>query len=347
MINIQILNSTTELESFPITQTLKLKSTVRLDTNKLGDHIILFRLIPEKGLISLAEPYNYSLGYIKEKFSTIDLEFTQESVDDYFVITVKPKTVLNVNSDYVIYLTSSLFNSKVSINKSLSKSQSNVNADLLPSTVAGDVSLVTVKTTSRMVDGANTVTFNIDGDDITLNLKVDRSYNTLFFNIQFQDTVYIAGETFAIKAVQDTEAQDLMYQFRTTVSADIKPLETQTPSTSIDTQQILNFYKKVNEIKPSKVLIPKYISPNVFSITLPEGYVLDVNKHILLSIKEAFGNYLLVHQELYEKNEYTIYVYQEDNELFIEVLYAVKDDKTSVRDEYDTDLLFKTKRIMR
>ena len=89
MIDIKILNSDTELKSFPITQTLKLSSTVELDTTSLNDHIILFRTIPEKGLVSLVEPYSYTVGYIKEKFSTVDLSFTQNKennlgINDYY-----------------------------------------------------------------------------------------------------------------------------------------------------------------------------------------------------------------------------------------------------------------------
>ena len=86
MIDIKILNSDTELKSFPITQTLKLSSTVELDTTSLNDHIILFRTIPEKGLVSLVEPYSYTVGYIKEKFSTVDLSFTQNKENNLFTV---------------------------------------------------------------------------------------------------------------------------------------------------------------------------------------------------------------------------------------------------------------------
>ena len=63
---ITILNTTAELNSFPISQSIKLSSTELLEEAVFADNIILFRLQSENQLISLSEPYSYNLGYLKE-----------------------------------------------------------------------------------------------------------------------------------------------------------------------------------------------------------------------------------------------------------------------------------------
>ena len=78
---ITILNTTAELNSFPISQSIKLSSTELLEEAVFADNIILFRLQSENQLISLSEPYSYNLGYLKETFDRTEMNFKVETSD--------------------------------------------------------------------------------------------------------------------------------------------------------------------------------------------------------------------------------------------------------------------------
>lgn len=347
MIDIKILNSDTELKSFPITQSLKLSSTVELDTTSLNDHIILFRTIPEKGLVSLVEPYSYTVGYIKEKFSTVDLSFTQNKENDTFTIDVKPTKVLSLDSDYILYITKNVIASNSIITKTLSKSNSTLKVSVRPPAISQSTQ-VTVKTTSKFVDGNNLTTFLIGSQEVTLNLKQNKYITIGNVTYLFEDVVYVAGETFKveIKSGNEESVEDILYKFKTAPSDTIKVINNQTPSSSINTQDILNFYNRVNTIKESLVVIPKYIAPNIFSVELPDGYSLNTTKGLEVSIREAFNNYLLKDLDLYEQSNYTLYIYQENQELIVEIIYNDDPDTehVTVLNDNSEPLLFTSKR---
>lgn len=346
MIDIKILNSDKELGSFPITQSIKLSSNTELDTTSLNDHIILFRTVPEKGLVSLVEPYSYTVGYIKEKFSTIDLTFSQEQENDLYTITVTPTKALSLDSDYILYITKNVLASNNTVNKVVSKSNSTLKISVIPPIIDHVVPVV-VKTTSKFSDGNNLVTFLIGSQEVTLNLKQNKTVSINKVTYIFEDTVYVAGESFEVTVITATDnsiIEDTLYKFRTAPSESIKVIDSQKPSSSINTQDILNFYNKVSSIKESITIVPKYIAPNIFSFTLPEGYNLNSDKSIEVTIREAFNNYLLKDLELYENKNYTLYIYQEDSEVFIETVYNEDSlDSIQVLDDDSNPLLFKNK----
>lgn len=351
MIDIKILNSEKELASFPITQSLRLSSDTEVDTTLLSDHIILFRTVPEKGLISLVEPYSYTAGYIKEKFTTVALEFKQTKEDELFNITVIPKETLFLDSQYILYITKNLLAANTVVSKLVSKSASSaLKVFVKPPVVVTQTIKVLVTSTSKLTTGSNLVSFKIGNDpEFSINLKENKSVTISNVQYEFTDTVYVQGEEFSVSVTPNTSSlvEDILYKFTTAPSESIQPIKNQNSSQTINTQDILNFYSKVEKIKESSTLVPKYIAPNLFSITIPEGYTLDTNKDILLSVREAFSNYLLRDLELYEQTlKYSIYVYQEDSELYVEVVY--NDDELAesiqVLSDEDEPLLHKVKR---
>ena len=84
---IKILNQESELASFPITQSLFLISSTTVEESTLDKTVVLFRLQSDNQLISLAEPYSYTLGYIKETFDIVPLSFKVEEESGSYKIT--------------------------------------------------------------------------------------------------------------------------------------------------------------------------------------------------------------------------------------------------------------------
>ena len=127
---ITILNTTAELNSFPISQSIKLSSTELLEEAVFADNIILFRLQSENQLISLSEPYSYNLGYLKETFDRTEMNFKVETSDVGFTISCTPKKLLNLDSTYCLYVSNRLGSKFLNITKSNSKSQSDITVNL-------------------------------------------------------------------------------------------------------------------------------------------------------------------------------------------------------------------------
>lgn len=348
MMDIKIINSDKELLSFPITQSISLSLSESIDVNTLQNHIILFRLLPNNNLVSLVEPYSYTLGYIKETFNTADVTFKLEDRSTDFLLTVTPTKPLFLNSEYALYITRNLVEANSKVTKVISKSKSTLQTIVTGNVLDRTIEVEVLKT-SVISNGSNVVEFKLDGSPYTLNLAQNTSVTLNNIKYVFENTVYIIGEKFnvVVDNVGDVRLEDVLYKFKTAPSESIKTLSHQTPSTSIDTQAILNFYQQ-SSTSPTVILTPKYINPNLFAITLPDGYKLDKTKCIdVAMIREAFNNYLLSNMGLYDNtHKYSIYLFQEGNELYVEVIYT--DDNEApvvIYDENEFVLKYKLKRV--
>ena len=343
MLDIKILNDETELRSFPITQSLLLHSNVKLDLSSLNNYIILFRLIPEKGLVSLVAPYSYTVGYIKDKFSTLDLNFSQEQKDDHYEIKITPRKPLSLDSDYILYITKGLLANSTTVEKIVSKSNSSlkVNTSIPQNRSAASV---VIKTTSKLTSNSNILLVSIDGEEYTLDLKQNNTIVNNNVTYTFEDVVYVSGESFLIsfQDIAEQSIEDVLFKFSTAGSDTITPLLNQNPSNTISNQDILDFYKSVGSIKESYTSIPKYIAPNIFTVLLPDGYMWDQKQELEVTLRSAFNNYLLNELELTCDDKYDLYIYQEENELTIEVVYNEQDTINVYNDEQEV-LPFKLK----
>lgn len=336
---IKIKNKQVELDNFPIEQSINLVSDTPVDKSTLHNHIILSRAIPEKGLVNLAEPYSYTLGYIKENFSTVDILFEVDGLD----IKVKPKEPLKLLSDYYLTIADEVYNPSIVVNKSVSKSKSTLSVDTLLQ--LNTVKTLTILETSNMTGGTNTIKYSINDKsprELDLKKKVTDSFEGIVYT--FTNTVYVKDEKFIVTL--DTNIKERLpsriIKLKTVSSKSITPVEGVIPSSKIDTQAILNFYKKVEPLTENRKALPYYSAPNIFSITLPEDYTLDTTKPLKVTLKEAFNNYLLKQMDLYTpETKYTLYVVQEDNTLYIEVIYREDGDEALlVLDGEDNELPF-------
>lgn len=333
MIDIKILNSDKELDSFPITQSIYLQLNKYVDVNTLSNHIILFRTLPENNLISLVEPYSYTIGYIKETFTPSELTFSIEDTNDgNFKLTIKPVKQLELDSGYILYIDHALQAYNPIVSKYITKSNSSLSVSVTAEN-SKTTSTVEVIATSTLTANGNAVSFNIDGKTYSLNLKQNKTITIQGVTYIFTDTVYVQGETWNLSLPTSFEmnADDMLYKISTAPSSSIKVIPTQQPSSTIDTQSIINFYNKVSNVKETINLIPTYHAPNIFSISLPDGFTINQNKDILLSIKEAFNNYLLTQMELYDSShKYVVLIYTEGSQIYIEVIYTEELDSPAI-----------------
>ena len=325
---ITILNTTAELNSFPISQSIKLSSTELLEEAVFADNIILFRLQSENQLISLSEPYSYNLGYLKETFDRTEMNFKVETSDVGFTVSCTPKKLLNLDSTYCLYVSNRLGSKFLNITKSNSKSQSDITVNLKDNFTVKSQYILKIEDTSYISNNKNIVRVSLDGRLVTLDV---RSQNKVILNnleISLEDTIYVKGEEFLIdidpSATIDEELQTYIY---TVNSSSIKPIPKEETSTTISNLDILNFYNTINTNKPTVIekAYPKYLNYNVFSIKLPEGYSVNKTANFKYSLTLAFNNYILESLKLYDsslKYVCTIYIDEFENEVIFELTYS-------------------------
>lgn len=326
---IKLLNTETELNSFPSSQSIFLLSSEELEETSFKDNIILFRLQSDNQLINLAEPYSYNLGYLKETFDRVELNFTTEIVTEGYKIKCKPVKLLNLDSTYCLYISDMLSSKYLTVSKLNSKSKSNISVKLKDNFNLKSTLSLKIEDTSYIINDKNIVRLTFDGKTQTLDV---RSKNILLSNnveITLEDTIYVKDEEFLIEIDPfRSSTENLQHYIYTVNSSSIAPIPKEEASTKISNLDILNFYNTLNNNKPKTIekSIPKYLDHNVFSIKLPDGYTIDTSSSLLKSsINVAFNNYMLQSLNLYKDElKYIVNVYLDDfeNEIIFELNYS-------------------------
>lgn len=326
---IKILNQESELTSFPIKQSIFLYSEDSIESTVLSSNVILFRLQTENELINLAEPYSYTLGYIKETFDTVDLEYKVENYDTGYKITCTPVKALHLDSKYCIFVSKDLSEQFISINKDVSKSSSNIEVISTSTNSTSYTINVEVVSTSSLLNGQNLTKFLINGKEYLVNIRENKYIIFEDYKILLQDTIYVIGERFTVSITNRTTlVNDFQYVIKTVNSESITPIELEGVSTAISNQDILNYYQQLNSnVTPVQSrLNPTYLSPNIFSIKLPDNFELNLSSQIIYDIKVAYNNYILESLKLYDKDQkYVLVVYKDDfeNLLVFELIYSI------------------------
>ena len=340
---IKILNQESELASFPITQSLFLISSTTVEESTLDKTVVLFRLQSDNQLISLAEPYSYTLGYIKETFDIVPLSFKVEEESGSYKITCKPTQPLNLNSKYCIYISDQFSEKVIDVTKSNSKSNSNIQVKLNKLSNINIDHTILIEETSSLSGGRNVVKVSIDGVSQLVDIRKKPKVYINDLEITLQDTVYIQGELFTISMLTaQVIGEDFQYVFHTVTSDTITPISNAASSTLISNADILTYYQNLNKNKtPTRLsVVPTYIGPNLFSVKLPEGYTIE--KEFVIKLGVAFGNYALESIKLYDStHKYVLNVSLDDftEEILFELLYSIDPSQTTqLVVNYDTEL---------
>lgn len=323
---LKILNPDIEIASFPITQSFKISSTIPINEDTLENTILLFRMQTKDKLINLAEPYSYTLGYIKESFDVLPLDFKVEPLIPIgYKITCTPKKALNVNAKYCLYVTRNVIDTSSVIDKIVTKSKSSIKVQVTSPTDFIDYT-VKITSTSLLTNTSNTVNLTVNNIPYTLNLNNKTSIKLNGIEIYFNNEVYVKDEVFKVTVIaKEVLEEDLQQIFYTTTSTSITPLENIEASTTLSNLDVINFYQELNEpIVTPLSLLPTYLDVNVFSLKVPEGYVLDITD-IKADLSIAFNSYSLKNLDLYTDNhKYKVIIYKDDfeDEYIFEVIYS-------------------------
>lgn len=306
------LNLTQELNSFPLTQRIKLQINSSIEEKALEESIVLFRL-PKASLINLSEKYAYNLGHIKETFDVVPVTYEKVSeIDEITILDVIPTLPLNPNSHYCLYISKKLPKPFISLQKLISSSNSTLDIDLRETNIDLEVEY-TVKITSspsitettNIISGEITNNLNNNVETFNLNLKNKTKLSLDTFHINFTSLIYDFNETFkiALQTKIPYLEEDFLLTLQTVSTESIRPLQNLEASTAVTNEDILNFYQGLNET-PVEVppLTIEYYDLNVLKIILPDNIIKSNIDTVAFNVnlKIAFNNYQLKKLNLYK-----------------------------------------------
>lgn len=323
--NITVLNSTEELKSFPINQTIKLQFDKAVEDSLLESRLSLFRLPSQTGLFNISETYNQSIGYIREKFDVEATTISTELDNGSFIVNVKPVKPLSPGFEYVLFIDKSLSEEYLSISKTVSKSSSNISIDLSNNIGLSELELEIISepfitSTSNIIKVLLKELSNGTSKQYTIDLKKTTQILHGDIKINFISPVYVLGEKFSVISVGGNELSSNFYlRLIASLTETIKPLESKDSFSSITNEDLLNFFKQSSQPVINTPTI-SLINNKQIRVELPDGIIvsdLDL-ENLTVSVSEAFNMYTLSMLGLYDENK----------EYF--VIHEIEDDKTII-----------------
>lgn len=313
-----ILNTNQELQSFPLNQSIKVKFSEQIEDSQLYNCIALIRHISETGLFNISEKYNQSIGYIREKFDTEDIKIST-SMEDGFVVTITPSKPLSPGFAYTLFIDKNLSSEFLAVSKTVSKSSS-IMETVVATAVDADI-LIEVVSDPKITSTTNIVSLSVTDNILhkstpySIDLKKTTTLKiTDNITVKFGSTIYIRGEVFNIITTLSKALEDnLFVQFQTSLTSNVKPIDTEQNFKSVSNADILAYYKNESSdpttgVSTEAVKI-EYAGINKFVINLPSTILvsdLDLTS-FTYNVSEAFNIYTLEMYKLYDPlKEYDI-----------------------------------------
>ena len=320
---ITALNSTEELKSFPINQSIRLKFEKAVEDSLLESRLSLIRLPNQTGLFNISETYNQSIGYIREKFDIEETTITSELVDGSFIVVVKPVKPLSPGFEYVLFIDKTLSEEYLSISKTVSKSNSNISVDLSNNISPTELQIEIIS--EPFISSTNNIVKILLKDLVgstskqyTLDLKKTTKLVYGDLTVNFISQVYVLGEKFNILSIGGTELPSNFYlKLKASITESIKPIEADAEFGSISNKDLYDFFNKQSN-NDNLTLTTTIINNGKIRIKLPDNITtsdLDFD-NLTHSYEEAFNMYTLNLLELYD-----------DSKVY-EIVHNIEDEKT-------------------
>jgi hypothetical protein len=267
-INTLILNTEQELKSFPLNQSIKIKFSEQVEDSQLASCIALIRNLSETGLFNISETYNQSIGYVREKFDTEEINITTETVSDGYIVSIKPIKPLSPGFTYTLFIDKALSGEFLAVSKPVSNSTSAISVSLsTEATIDLDLEILS---DPKVTSTTNVIRFVIN-DKITntsesaiLDLKSVKTFKYKNITISFNSLIYVKGEVFNVLSIPSKTLSDNLYIELRTALTNIKPIETSEHFSSIGYQDILNYYQEQDTVTTPPITLKKKIPEVIF-----------------------------------------------------------------------------------
>lgn len=302
------MNSEEELNSFPLTQSIFLRSSEVLEESFLSSNIFLIRENKEFGLFNLGSVYSQTVGYIKESFNPIPLEFELTSTGGINVIKVKPTEILKPSQFYSLLISDNLSREFLEVTKPVTKSQSTISVNYIKDTLRNTSVTVTVLSKPSFKGGTNKIKVQVDDDVFSLDIKENNKIVYRGLELIFEDTAYVMDEQFVI-TIGTPETLNIIkcIHIRSNIYDNISEVESTNASTKVTNLEILEYYNKEITTPVTCTLTYEYVDTDTILVTL-SGCIVPELDLLSCTIREspAFNNYTLKQYGYYEPDkEYT------------------------------------------
>ena len=304
-LQIKLLNTKDELESFPIDQSLTLEFSESVEDSFLKSYIYLVQGMDSPALIHIGDSYNQNVGIVKESFNNIDITTTVISRDP-FTVKVTPVKPLTPGYSYTLLVKGDLPNEFMSVTKVISHSSSNI--ELLGSDKRNEEAVLIFNEDSILTNNKHIIDISINTHRQTFDITKNKTVSFQGYSISFPSDLYLEGEEFNIIVMDKTATTDTYtVSFKTSPSKNVKPID---PSANkkITEDDIIAFNSGITS-QPIEDNTPLASS---LTYTGKSSFLITYNKEITdkldfdnltFKTREAFGMYTLDTMGLYDANK--------------------------------------------
>lgn len=308
-LQIKLLNTKDELNSFPIDQSLSLEFSESVEDSFLTSYIFLVQGMDSPALIHVGDTYNQNIGIVKESFNNVDIKITVTSRNP-FVVKVTPVKPLTPGYSYTLLVKGDLPNEYMSVTKVTSYSPSNI--ELLGSNTYNEEAVLIFNEDSDLTNNKHVIDISLKGVRKSFDITKNKVIDFQGYKLKFISDLYLEGESFNI-LVTDKTATTTTYtvSLTTSPSKNVKPID---PSANIKLteEDIINFNNGITatpEIEEATTQSITYTGYGSFILSFNKDNI--INKldfdNLKFRVREAFGMYTLTSMGLYDKDkEYKI-----------------------------------------
>ena len=347
---IDIKNNMHQLNALPIEESVFVLFSSKPDANQIKKYVHLFRIDSESTWPSVGDPNYTQILYSKEKFGSVDYDFTVMQDGDKFLLEIDPKEALYTNSKYVLFIEKGLTPEYYNYSKVVTRGNSSAYIDTIKDSLAMVETAkyeIVITQSSTLGLGTHTIRFNVLKNDVQIftNIELDiLKDNRYFLNdrtlIVFETKYpFIAPERFITEIVPAIRLErNRIQEITTHVDAEVIKTEDNI-SSRIQYEDILEFYKDNVFVQQPEPTVStgaigtkaKYTNVHKFIVHFDQSLAdLTITPDSFdIDFSEAFGNYMLPKFGKYDADNKYIVTYRMLNNTSIEFA-IVKDTNNTV-----------------
>ena len=303
-IQIKIKNLATELESFPVDQSIVLEFSEAVEDSYLHSYIHLVQALDSGSLIHIGDTYNQNVGLIREDFKPIDIDIKIVSTNP-FQISVKAIKPLTPGHSYQLLIQDSLPIEHLQAIKAISYSDSNITIVNVLESQIGTHTIEIVKD-SEFIGNKHLVTLKVDDEIQTFDINKNNIIKISKLTLKLEGMVFIEGESFIVD-IQDFSTKliaSFVVNFQASSTKDVLAISSN--YTILKPEDIYNYNNTVNPVLDYSTVnyTVEATGINSFIVTFNTDLTdkLDLN-NITYKVREAFNMYTLSSLELYDSSK--------------------------------------------
>ncbi|RLA68505.1 MAG: hypothetical protein DRQ78_00015 [Epsilonproteobacteria bacterium] len=339
----EVLNTPEELKAFPVEGTVNILFKGKPNPVNVGEYAYLVRHDNDMdvNLPGISDGSMRQVGYVQvDRYDKIEstIIFTEETVDESWVLSFTPQEALITNAAYFLVLSKYLVPEYYEVNKTISygPSEVSINTEQSATSEVADWTIEII-TESVLSAGSHIIEFSVlkDGGSyapsVTLNIRRDNFILSEGIEVVFSpDIPFLIGETFTISTTDFTGIEDTLIQnIETNIHSDIIAPSEEIQSERINNADIVKFYEDngwtqrtcgtdeevLNEpVNPGDPIVSdissRFINPGTIIIDCGaeiSPYSL-IDSVFNIDISYAFNNFVLPEMGYYNEDaQYVIY----------------------------------------